>query len=340
MENKLKKYPHRRFNALSGEWVLVSPHRWERPWQGKIETVSDAPRRDYEPDCYLCPGNLRANGERNPGYTDTFVFTNDFSALMPEPETGFIFEDNLFIASTEKGICRVVCFSSDHSLTLAQMKVPDIEKVVKEWIYEFNSLSKNDFINYILIFENKGELMGNSNPHPHCQIWAQENLPSEVQKESMSQRLYLEQEGKCLLCTYLDSETKKDERIVFENEDFAVLVPFWAVWPYETIIISKRHFRNIDELSGREIKNFSSILNKLTSRYDKLFNTSFPYSSGIHQAPVDGKIYNEWHFHMHFYPPLLRSATIKKYMVGYELLGNPQRDLTPESAAVNLRVIQ
>jgi UDPglucose--hexose-1-phosphate uridylyltransferase len=289
MEEKLKKYPHRRFNALNGEWVLVSPHRWTRPWRGKIEEVPQGYKKDYDPECYLCPGNLRANGERNPGYNDTFVFTNDFSALLPNPETAYIYEDNLFIAGTERGICRVVCFSPHHSLTLAEMKETDIEKVVREWIFEFGSLRKKDFINHILIFENKGEMMGNSNPHPHCQIWAQENAPAEIQKESLSQRLYLEEKGKCLLCTYIDSETRKNERIIIENEDFSVIVPFWAVWPYETIIISKRHLKHIDEFSQREIKNFSDILKRITSLYDRLFNTSFPYSAGIHQAPVDAK---------------------------------------------------
>jgi UDPglucose--hexose-1-phosphate uridylyltransferase len=337
MENILRKSPHRRFNALNGEWVLVSPQRWERPWKGKIETVPHNYKMNYDPGCYLCPGNLRANGEKNPGYNDTFVFTNDFSALLPDPELSFIYEDDLFLASTERGICRVVCFSPDHSLTLAEMNLSDIEKVIREWIYEFDTLKKKDFINHILIFENKGELMGNSNPHPHCQIWAQENLPSEVQKENMSQRLFLEEHGRCLLCTYLDSEIRKNERVIFEDEDFMVLIPFWAVWPFETIIISKRHLKHIDEFSDRELRNFSAVLKRLTSKYDRLFNISFPYSSGIHQAPVDGREYREWHFHMHFYPPLLRSATIKKYMVGYELMGDPQRDITPETAAEMMR---
>lgn len=337
MNDSLSKYPHIRFNALNGEWILVSPQRWERPWQGKIEDQDVKEKLHYKPDCYLCPGNIRANGEVNPVYKNTFTFTNDFSALLPDVSKTGISKKNLLLASTERGICRVVCFSPDHSLTLSEMTVTDIGKVVKEWINEFEKLGSHDYINNVLIFENKGELMGNSNPHPHCQIWAQENIPSEIMKECSCQKLYIQNNNECLLCSYLEIENKERERIIYSNDDFDIVVPFWAVWPYETLIISKRHFSYINQLSNEEINNFSLALSKLTGVYDKLFNTPFPYSSGIHQAPVDGKEYPEWHFHMHFYPPLLRSATIKKYMVGYEMFGNPQRDITPEIAAEQLR---
>lgn len=339
MKDEFKKYPHRRLNSLTGEWILVSPQRWERPWQGKIEPETVISKKHYDPECYLCPGNKRANGNRNPEYKDTFSFTNDFGALLPETIKAASDENSLFRASTEKGICRVVCFSPDHSLTLSEMSPLGIEKVIREWIKEFDELSRNDFINNVLIFENKGELMGNSNPHPHCQIWAQENIPSEIMKESLQQKIFFSEKGECLLCAYISAEEKKDERIIYRNEDFCILVPFWAIWPYETMIVSKRHFGQINSMGNSEVKNFSLALSKLTSLYDRLFDTPFPYSSGIHQAPVNGTEYPEWHFHMHFYPPLLRSANIRKFMVGYELLGNPQRDITPETAAERLKSV-
>jgi UDPglucose--hexose-1-phosphate uridylyltransferase len=340
MEDTLKKNPHRRFNALTGEWILVSPQRWERPWQGKMEVPANKQLRQYDPECYLCPGNKRANGETNPDYENTYIFNNDFSAILPEPEEGSINKDNLFVASVERGICRVVCFSPRHDKTLADMNTGEIEDVVKTWIKEFNELAGKEFINNILIFENKGELMGNSNPHPHCQIWAQENIPTEVYKENLQQSAFHEEKGKCLLCSYLKSEEEMGERIIFSNKDFAVVVPFWAEWPYETLILSRRHIKNISELNSGEIKSFAELLGRLTGTYDRLFNTPFPYSAGIHQAPVDGKEHKGWHFHMHFFPPLLRSATVKKFMVGYEMLGNPQRDITPEYAAERLREIK
>jgi UDPglucose--hexose-1-phosphate uridylyltransferase len=329
--------PHRRKNILSGDWVLVSPHRTNRPWQGELSVVPDETRRPYEPGCYLCPGNKRANGEINPHYTSTFVFTNDFSALLEDVPSGKQSRNNLLVRKTEKGICRVVNFSPRHDLTLAEMKEGEIEEVITVWQYEFNSIGSHPGINYVQIFENKGSLMGNSNPHPHGQIWAQESIPMEPLKELRQFTSYFKKNKRSLLSDYLKLERRMNERIVYENNSFVVLVPFWAVWPYETIIISKRKIPDILHLKESEKREFANALSVVTIKYDNLFKTSFPYSSGLHQAPTDGKNHNEWHFHMHFYPPLLRSASIKKFMVGYELLAEPQRDITPEYSAKVLR---
>lgn len=332
LKSELNNYPHRRKNILTGEWILVSPHRTQRPWQGEISKADVETRPQYDPNCYLCPGNKRANGETNPNYESTFVFTNDFSALLEDiPSTKL--DNNLLIAKSEKGICRVVNFSPRHDLTLAEMSETDIEKVIDTWIEEFKMLSSKPFINYVQIFENKGSIMGNSNPHPHCQIWAQENIPIEPSKELKNFKKYFKKHKRSLLSDYLKLELKLNERIVYENNSFVVLVPFWAIWPYETLIISKRKIANIAQFKSDEKKDFANALKVITTKYDNLFQTSFPYSAGIHQAPTDGKEHKEWHLHMHFYPPLLRSATIKKFMVGYEMLAEPQRDITPEQSA-------
>jgi UDPglucose--hexose-1-phosphate uridylyltransferase len=333
----LKEHPHTRLNILTGDWVLVSPHRMKRPWQGKVEQVPPDNRPSYDPKCYLCPGNTRADGTVNPKYTDSFVFTNDFAALLPESPEGSFEADNLLQAKSERGTCRVISFTPDHSLTLPELDVTAIKKVVELWIEDFKFLSSDTSIKYIQIFENKGEIMGCSNPHPHGQIWAQDSLPLEIQKETREQKKYFEAKGRSLLLDYLQTELKQRERIVLENDHFLVVVPFWAVWPYETMIISKRQVRNITELSDEEKTALADALKRLTTRYDNLFEISFPYSAGIHQAPVNDGPHTEWHFHMHFYPPLLRSATVKKFMVGYEMLANPQRDVTPEWAADKLR---
>lgn len=333
---ELNNYPHRRKNLLTGEWILVSPHRTKRPWQGEVSKVEEEVRPAYDPNCYLCPGNKRANGETNPSYENTFVFTNDFSALLEDVPLDEI-NNNLLIAKSERGICRVVNFSPRHDLTLAEMSEEEIEKVIDTWIDEFKMLSSKPFINYIQIFENKGTMMGNSNPHPHCQIWAQESIPMEPSKELKNFRNYFKKKNRSLLSDYLKLELKLKERIVYENNSFVVLVPFWAVWPYETLIISKRKIATILQFKEYEKKDFANTLKVITTKYDNLFQTSFPYSAGMHQAPTDGKVYKEWHFHMHFYPPLLRSATIKKFMVGYEMLAEPQRDITPEQSAEILR---
>ncbi len=336
---ELNKYPHRRKNILNGEWVLVSPNRTDRPWQGEVFSTAKEKRPKYDPHCYLCPGNQRANGEVNPQYKGTFAFTNDFSSLLEDIPDKMENRNDLLIAKSEKGICRVVNFSPRHDLTLAEMKENEIENVISIWQNEFKSLSSNPAINHIQIFENKGALMGNSNPHPHCQIWAQNSIPLEPSKELKQFKQYYKKHNRSILTDYLNLERKLKERIVFENSSFTVVVPFWAVWPYETLIISKRKISNILQFKKREKKDFANALSITTKKYDNLFQTSFPYSSGLHQAPVDGKEYKEWHFHMHFYPPLLRSSSIKKFMVGYEMMAEPQRDITPEFSAKILREI-
>ena len=330
-------YPHRRKNILTGEWILVSPHRSQRPWQGEIAEQENQIRPSYDPECYLCPGNKRANGEVNPNYENTFVFTNDYSALIEDVPAKKVNRKNLLIAKNEKGICRVVNFSPKHNLTLAEMNVDGIENVITTWQDEFKNLSSNKNINYVQIFENKGAMMGNSNPHPHCQIWAQESIPFEPQKELKQFQKYYSKNKKSLLSDYLKLELKQKERIVYENDSFAAVIPFLATWPYETLIISKRKISNLLQLNAKEKKDFAKIISTITIKYDNLFNISFPYSAGIHQAPTEGNKYPEWHFHMHFYPPLLRSASIKKFMVGYEMLAEPQRDFTPEASAAILK---
>ena len=333
----LNDYSHRRYNILTGEWVQVSPHRTKRPWQGKVEKTEEAARPTYDENCYLCPGNTRAGGEINPNYEGTFAFNNDFGALTMDAPEESLDEDGLLVAKAEKGICRVICFSPRHDLTLPLMEVEDIEEVVNLWQKEYADLGSMPEINYVQIFENKGEIMGCSNPHPHGQIWASASVPGEPQKESQMMLAHYEKHGRSLLGDYLNLELQKQSRIVIENEHFVALVPFWAVWPYETMIISKRHIQHIGQIEGSEKTAFADILKQLTVRYDNLFEVSFPYSAGIHQAPTDGEAHPEWHFHMHFYPPLLRSATVKKFMVGFEMLGNPQRDITAEFAADRLR---
>lgn len=330
---KLNKNPHRRKNILTGEWILVSPHRTQRPWQGEVAKTDNFKKDKYLSDCYLCPGNQRANGDFNPDYKDCFVFTNDFSALLPNVEPINFNKNNLLIAESESGICRVVNFSPRHDLTLAEMEIKDIEKVISIWQEEYLSLSQVKGIKHIQIFENKGGMMGNSNPHPHGQIWAQKNIPNEPAKEMKNFNSYYKKNKKSLLEDYIKLETELNERIVFENETFIVLVPFWAIWPYETMIVSKRKTPNILELTNKEKQDYAESIKIITTKYDNLFNISFPYSAGLHQAPISKKKNEAWHFHMHFYPPLLRSATIKKFMVGYEMLAEPQRDITPEQSA-------
>jgi UDPglucose--hexose-1-phosphate uridylyltransferase len=329
--------PHRRKNILTGEWVLVSPHRTQRPWQGEISAPARDGRRPYESDCYLCPGNKRANGDTNPQYKSTYVFTNDYSALLENVAEVAKTKSDLLIAKTEMGICRVVNYSPRHDLTLAELKESEIEDVIAAWQKEFETLGSNPRINYVQIFENTGSIMGNSNPHPHGQIWAQESIPMEPMKELKQFRSYYAKRKRSLLSDYLTLELGLKERVVYENDSFAVVVPYWAVWPYETIIISKRKIADILQFKKTEKKDFANALSVITVKYDNLFRASFPYSTGLHQAPTDGKDHTEWHFHMHFYPPLLRSSSIKKFMVGYEMLAEPQRDVAPEVTAKVLR---
>jgi UDPglucose--hexose-1-phosphate uridylyltransferase len=330
--------PHRRYNPLINEWVLVSPHRSKRPWQGQNEKLPTATLPQYDPSCYLCPGNVRANGMHNPDYQEAFVFDNDFAALKQDE---IVFEANqettFFKAQPERGISRVVCFSPNHNETLPEMSVEAIENTIETWQTEYTNLGNIDYINYVQIFENKGSVMGCSNPHPHGQIWAQSSLPTQVEKTQNNLKAYFDQHQRTLLFDYIHEELQKEERIVIENDHFLALVPFWAIWPFETMIVSKRAVNKINDFTSEEVSHFALILKQLTTKYDNLFETSFPYSSGIHQAPTDGEEHPEWHFHMHFYPPLLRSATIKKFMVGYEMMGESQRDITPEKSAAMLR---
>ncbi|WP_180898198.1 UDP-glucose--hexose-1-phosphate uridylyltransferase [Martelella soudanensis] len=329
-------HPHRRYNPLAGEWVLVSPHRAKRPWQGQVEDAEVPDMPAHDPDCYLCARNTRINGEKNPDYRHTFVFDNDFAALTEDaPDEAF--RDGLLMAEGESGICRVVCFSPRHDLTLARMAVDDIAIVVESWVAQYLELGARPDIGYVQIFENRGAMMGCSNPHPHGQIWASRNLPNAAATETETQRGYYDQHGTPLLMAYLAQERALGERILFENDGFVVLVPYWAVWPFETMVLPKRHIRSMDEMEAGERVQLAEALSWVTIRYDNLFTTSFPYSMGFHQRPTDGEAHDEWVMHAHFYPPLLRSATIRKFMVGFELLGTPQRDLTPEQAADRLR---
>lgn len=295
---------------------------------------------NYDPECYLCPGNERVGGHRNPKYSSVFSFVNDFSALLPDappPGAGAKSSSGLLRAEAERGLCRVVCFHPDHSLTLARMEPEDIRKVIDEWSTQYQDMGSIDWIQHVQIFENRGAMMGASNPHPHCQIWATEHIPDEPAAELAAQQEYKAETGHCLLCDYAALEAKEGQRVVVENEDFLAVVPWWAVWPFETLVVARSHFGAMPEMSLSQRNGLADILKKLTTRYDNLFETSFPYTMGFHQSPTDGKDHSEWHFHAHFYPPLLRSASVRKFMVGFEMLGMPQRDITPETAAERLR---
>lgn len=333
----LNEHSHRRFNPLTGEWIIVSPHRTKRPWQGQTENPTVEKLANYDPECYLCPGNKRAGDHVNPNYDGVFVFDNDFAALMPDVPDGGSNGGDLLVAEPERGVSRVVCFSPDHSLTIARMDVASLRNVVDVWAEEYLELGSRDFVNHVQIFENRGEMMGASNPHPHCQIWASESVPNEPAKEIARQEEYFARKGSCLLCDYLALEKESGERIVCENEYFSAIVPFWAVYPFEVMVLGKEHRGSIDQFTYAERDAFADILKRVTTRYDNLFLTPFPYSMGFHQRPTDGSEYESVHFHAHFYPPLLRSATIRKFLVGFEILGSPQRDITPESAAARLR---
>lgn len=330
---------HRRFNPLTREWVVVSPHRTHRPWQGQVEQQQMEPSQVYDPNCYLCPGNVRAGGHRNPPYTSTFVFDNDFAALQPAASPARVdFEKKgILVAHSESGICRVVCFSPRHDLTLSRMPVSEIRSLVDVWVEESQSLGQQPDISYVQIFENRGLMMGCSNPHPHGQIWATSTVPNEPGKEQESLAAYHAQHGSCLLCDYIRLEEASGERVVCANNDFIAVVPFWAIWPYETLVVSRSHVGSMGALTAEARSALADILQCLTVRYDGLFQTSCPYSMGFHQQPTDEEEHNEWHFHAHFYPPLLRSASVRKFMVGFEMLGSPQRDITPEYAAERLR---
>ena len=332
------QFPHRRWNPLRQSWVLVSPHRTQRPWQGETGQKAAPAAVPYDPQCYLCPGNQRAGGAVNPAYEGIFSFTNDYSALLPDsPSPDNALASPLLLAEPARGLCKVICFHPDHSLTLARMTQPEIRNVVDAWTQEYGELAALDWIKYVQVFENRGAMMGASNPHPHCQIWSTSFVPDEPAAEIAAQRQHLARTGHCLLCDYLAAEEAANERIIFQNEHFTALVPWWATWPFETLLLSRRHLGAMPELTGDERDALADALKRLTTRYDNLFETSFPYTMGFHQSPTDGEAHPEGHFHAHFYPPLLRSATVRKFMVGFEMLAMPQRDITPEGAAERLR---
>ena len=328
---------HRRLNPLTGEWVLVSPHRANRPWHGQIEKSSVENLPAHDPQCYLCPRNERAGGVKNPDYSTTFVFDNDFTSLLPDEPSPHTIDHPLLVSIPERGICRVVCFTPHHDLTLPELDRKAIETIIRTWIDQTVELSGQDFIKYVQIFENKGAIMGCSNPHPHSQVWGTQYISNEPAKELEHQDDYFKQHGRALLANYLDEERSRTERILFSNDHFTALIPYWAAWPFEAMIIAHRNVAWLSELITEEISALAEILQRVTTRYDNLFETSFPYTMGFHQAPFDGQSHPEWTLHAHFYPPLLRSATVRKFMAGYEMLVMPQRDITPEFAAERLR---
>jgi UDPglucose--hexose-1-phosphate uridylyltransferase len=336
--DKTAQHPHVRWNPLRQSWVLVSPHRTQRPWQGEVGQKTLPSAVTYDPECYLCPGNKRAGGAVNPAYESVFSFANDYAALLPDsPAEAAPSASPLLVSAHVRGLCKVLCYHPDHSLTLARMSTGEIRRVVDAWTDEYQEIGGLDWIEYVQIFENRGAMMGASNPHPHGQIWSTGFVPDEPAAETANQRKYLERNGRCLLCDYLLAEQAAGQRIIFQNEHFSALVPWWAVWPFEVLLVSTRHLGALPDLNGDERDNLAEALRRLTTRYDNLFATSFPYTMGFHQSPTDGGDHPEWHFHAHFYPPLLRSATVRKFMVGFEMLGMPQRDITPEEAARRLQ---
>lgn len=331
----LEDHPHRRFNALTGQWVLVSPHRTKRPWLGQVEKLPPDNRPAHDPACYLCPGNKRAGSLVNPAYTSPFVFQNDFSALLPDTPRSDLAGDPLFQSQAVRGECRVICFSPRHDLTLAEMAVADVRQVVDVWAAQTTELGRQ--YRWVQLFENKGAVMGCSNPHPHGQVWAGTSLPNEAAAEHQNQETYLRQHGSTLLVDYARRESEQRVRVVVENAHWIAVVPFWAVWPFETLLLPRHHVLRIPDLLDAERTALADILKRLLTRYDNLFEVSFPYSMGWHGAPFDEGDHSHWQLHAHFFPPLLRSATVKKFMVGYEMLAEAQRDLTPEQAAQRLR---
>ncbi len=342
----LNEVPHRRYNPLSDEWLLVSPQRTRRPWQGQTEAPPPVQLSSYDPHCYLCPGNVRAGGVQNPHYQQTFVFPNDFAALLPAPRVAdFVDGANdagrpaLLQARSARGHCRVICYSPRHDLSLATLQLPALYAVVETWIEQTQELAADPAVQYVQIFENRGAMMGASNPHPHGQIWAGDDLPVLLAREQASQARHFARYGRTLLGDYLETELERQERIIVADEHFVALVPFWAVWPFEALLISRRPLPDLPALLPVERQALAAVLRRLTAAYDLLFQVAFPYSMGFHQQPYDGQAHPEWHLHAHFYPPLLRSASVRKFMVGYEMLAEAQRDITAEQAAARLRTL-
>lgn len=327
--------PHRRFNPLSGEWVLVSAHRTNRPWLGGTEAAADQDRERRDPGCYLCPGSTRAGGVVNPEYTGTFVFTNDFPALLPEPGPKQVEAAPFFRSERQAGTCRVICFSPRHDLSLVQLDDVEMLGVIDLWAAQSEELGRD--YRWVQVFENKGEAMGASNPHPHGQIWAGTSLPSLIEAEDANQAAYAARHGAPLLLDYADAEAAEGTRVVFQNDEWLAIVPYWAVWPYETLLIPRRPTRRLPDLGAGQKKRLVEALRSLLTRYDNVFEAPFPYSMGWHGAPFGAESAEHWQLHAHAYPPLLRSASVRKYMVGYELLAEAQRDLTAEEAARRLR---
>lgn len=330
-------HPHQRYNPLTGEWVLVSPHRAKRPWQGQTEPPVHKEAIHHDPECFLCAENKRITGDVNPDYKSTYVFNNDFAALLPDAPEYQQLDDPLFKIESVQGTCRVICFSPDHSKTLPELSVPSIQDIIKTWIEQLNELGK--IYKWVQLFENKGAMMGCSNPHPHGQIWSSNFVPNEIHKEDICQANYFKERNSSLLMDYVQKELKLKERIVVETEYWVALVPYWAIWPFEILLLPKTIVHRLNELSSKQQEDLALILKTLTTKYDNLFNCSFPYSMGWHGAPFTEGTKEHWQLHAHFYPPLLRSATTKKFLVGYEMLAQAQRDITPEQAAERLRVL-
>jgi UDPglucose--hexose-1-phosphate uridylyltransferase len=338
MDRTVEARPHRRLNQLTGEWVLVSPHRASRPWSGQMDHVSTERRPSYDSDCYLCPGNRRASGLSNPAYERTFVFDNDFSALLPEASTiPATSDDPLLVAEAARGTCRVICFSPRHDLSLGDLDPEALAAVVDTWARETASLGAA--YSWVQVFENRGTMMGCSNLHPHGQIWASTAIPNEALKEDRRQREHFARHGGPLLLHYAAREIAAEERVAYIDDDWVAVVPFWAVWPFETLLLPRRPTARLPDLAPSARANLAVALRAIVGRYDRLFGVPFPYSMGWHGAPFTDDSTDPWQLHAHIFPPLLRSASVRKHMVGYEMLAEPQRDLTPEAAAKMLRAL-
>lgn len=328
--------PHRRYNPLLNEWVLVSPQRALRPWHGAVEGDAISADPAYDPECYLCPGNFRAGGDRNPDYVDPYVFKNDFPALLAGHSARPSSEDKIFKSQPVSGEARVICYSKRHDLSMARLPEEELRKIVVCWEQQYRELSQR--YSWVSIFENKGAAMGCSSPHPHGQVWASNYVPTEVAKEDHFQREYFNANGKVLLLDYARKELDLGKRVIFQEGCWICVVPYWATWPFEALLLPTDHISDIGHLNESNKTDLAKALKRLTVKYDNLFQTPFPYSMGWHGRPP-GDEGAHWLLHCHFYPPLLRSASIRKFMVGFELLSEAQRDLTPEAAAETLRAV-